>query len=178
MKTFLSKLGYAIAVIILLPMALFAGICYLISVPFDIIRYHSMPYYKDFKIKYRLLLTSSDVVKMYNYIARKKLPIEYVRHNDFEYFIKDGEVLLCGQSHDDFEETEGEWYFVFDGEDVETKELIEDVLNEDIKLLKPEHQSLTAKYLLFYDDITDAERFEKAKECPYFYCVFSMDEIG
>ena len=22
------------------------------------------------------------------------------------------------------------------------------------------------------------KRFEKAKECPYFYCVFSMDEIG
>ena len=158
-------------------MALFVGICYLISVPFDIIRYYRMPYYKDFKIKYRFLITSSDVVKMYNYITRKQLPIEYVRHNDFEYFVKDGEVLLCGQSNDGFDETEGKWYFVFEDEYGEKKELIEDTLNDDKNLLKPEHQSLPAGYLIFYDDITDAERFEKAKECPYFHCVFSMDEI-
>ena len=30
--------------------------------------------------------------------------------------------------------------------------------------------------LIFYNDITDAEKFEKIKECPYFYCIFSADE--
>ena len=117
------------------------------------------------------------MVRLYNYIVQKQLPFEYVKQNDYEYFIKDGEVLLCGWSDYAFEETEGNWYFILDGEDGEMKELVQDTINYDKNLLKPEHQSLPAKYLMFYDDITDAELFEKAKECPYFYCLFSVDEI-
>ena len=75
-----------------------------------------MPYYKDFKIKYQFFITSRDVVKIYNRIVREQLPIEYIKNNDFEYFVKDGQVLLCGWSYDGFEQVDGEWFFVLDCE--------------------------------------------------------------
>ena len=139
MKKFLSILGTGLGIIIGVPITLVVCVGYLLFVPFDIIRYHRMPYYKDFKIKYQFFITSRDVVKIYNRIVREQLPIEYVKNNDFEYFVKE-------------------------------------TLENEADLLKPEHKCLPAKFLVFYNDITDGEKFEQAKECPYFHCVFSVDE--
>lgn len=175
MKKFLSILGTGLGIIIGVPITLVVCVGYLLFVPFDIIRYHRMPYYKDFKIKYQFFITSRDVVKIYNRIVREQLPIEYIKNNDFEYFVKDGQVLLCGWGYDRFEQVDGEWFFVLDGE-YSTQTAMEETLNNEKELLKPEHKSLPAKFLIFYNDITDAEKFEQAKECPYFHCVFSVDE--
>lgn len=134
-----------------------------------------MPYYKDFGIKYQFFITSSDIVQIYNRIVREQLPIEYVKNNDFEYFVKDNQVLLCGWGNEQFEQIDNEWFFVLDSrcnKNIPIKELLEDENNS----LKPEHKDLPAKFLIFYNDITDAEKFEKTKECPYFYCIFSADE--
>ena len=175
MKKFLSILGTGLGIIIGVPITLVVCVGYLLFVPFDIIRYHRMPYYKDFKIKYQFFITSGDVVKIYNRIVREQLPIEYIKNNDFEYFVKDGQVLLCGWGYDGFEQVDGEWFFVLDGE-CNTKMTMKETLENDADLLKPEHKCLPAKFLVFYNDITDAEKFEQAKECPYFHCVFSVDE--
>ena len=101
--------------------------------------------------------------------------IEYIKNNDFEYFVKDGQVLLCGWGYDGFEQVDGEWFFVLDGE-CNTKMTMTETLDNEKDLLKSEHKCLPAKFLIFYNDITDAEKFEQAKECPYFHCVFSVDE--
>ena len=176
MKKFLQTLGMAFAVIIGAPILLIACTGYLLFVPFDIIRYHKMPYYKNLKIKYRFFITSRDVVKIYNRIVREQLPIEYIKNNDFEYFVKDDQVLLCGWGYDDFEQVDGEWYFVLDGE-CDTKMTMKETIENEIELLKPEHRNLPAKFLIFYSDITDAEKFELAKECPYFHCISSVEAI-
>ena len=63
MKKFLSILGTGLGIIIGVPITLVVCVGYLLFVPFDIIRYHRMPYYKDFKIKYQFFITSRDVVK-------------------------------------------------------------------------------------------------------------------
>jgi len=157
------------------PITLVVCVGYLLFVPFDIIHYHRMPYYKDFKIKYHFFITSRDVVKIYNHIVREQLPIEYIKNNDFEYFVKDGQVLLCGWGYDGFEQVDGEWFFVLGGES-NTKMTMKETLENEEDFLKPEHKCLPAKFLVFYNDITDAEKFEQAKECPYFHCVFSEDE--
>lgn len=173
MKKFPQTLGVAFAVIISVPILLIVCTGYLLFVPFDIIRYHKMPYYKDSKIKYEFFLTSSDVVRIYNRIVREHLPIEYVKNNDFEYFVKDDQVFLCGWGYDGFEQVDDEWYFVLDGE-CNTKMSMKETLENEIELLKPEHRNLPVKFLIFYNDITDAEKFELAKECPYFHCVFQL----
>ncbi len=176
MKKFLnSRVGTVGCLIILVPILLIALALYLLFVPFDILRYHRMPYYKDFKKKYEFFITSSDVVKFYNRIVREQLPIEYVKSNDYEYFIKDGQVLLCDWGNEDIEQVDGEWFFVLVGEN-NTKMAMKETLENEVDLLKPEHRDLPAKFLIFYNDVTDAEKFERAKECPYFHCVFSGDE--
>ena len=178
MKKFINLIEIVIAIIIGIPTLLIICIVYLLFVPFDIIRYHAMPYYKDFKNKYELFITSRDVVKIYNRIVRENLEIEYVKNNDFEYFIKDGQVLLCGWGNEQFEQIDDDWCFIMEEEsDISEKTPIQDVLSEEIEKLKYEHRCLPIKFLILYEDITDADIFEKAKECPYFCCLFSVDEI-
>ena len=36
---------------------------------------------------------------------------------------------------------------------------------------------MPAKFLILYSDVTDAEKFEQVKKCPYFYCVFSEEDL-
>lgn len=176
MKNILGILGKGVGILIGVPILLIVCIGYFLFVPFDIIRYHRMPYYKDFKNKYRFFITTKDVVKIYNRIVKEQLPTEYVKNNGFEYFIKDGQVLLCDWGYDGFEQENGEWIFMLDGE-CQTKVSMKEILENEISLLKPEHRSLPAKLLIFYHDLTDAERFEQAKQCPYFHCIFSADEL-
>lgn len=177
MKKILSILGTGLGIIIAVPIILIVCVGYLLFLPFDIIRYHKMPYYKDFKKKYEFFITAKDVVQIYNRIVKEQLPIEYVKNNDFEYFVKDNQVLLCDWGNEDFELIDSEWVFNLDDDSGDTTtKVMEEALTEEKALLKPEHQNLPAKFLLFYNDITDAEEFEKAKECPYFYCIFSVDE--
>ncbi len=176
MKKILSVIGSFFAVVIGVPLVLLICVGYLLFVPFDIIRYHRTPYYKDFKRKYEFFITASDTVRLYNRIVLEHLPIEYVKHKDFEYFIKDGQVLLCGWANESFKQIEDEWFFILDNECDTTQLSMEEAISDDRELLKPEHKELPAKFLLCYDDIGDGEKFEQAKECPYFHCVFSVDE--
>ena len=84
---------------------------------------------------------------------------------------------MCGWGNEDFAQIDNEWVFNLDDDcDDTTTQTIEQALAEEKCLLKPEHKDLPAKFLIFYNDITDAEKFEKTKECPYFHCVFSVDE--
>jgi len=176
MKRVLNILGIGLAIIIGVPILFVVCIGYSLFVPFDIIRYHRMPYYKDFGIKYEFFITSKDIVQIYNRIVREHLPIEYIKNNDFEYFVKENQVLLCGWGYDGFEQVDGEWFFVLDNE-CDNKMTMKEVLENEMDLLKPEHRCLPAKFLIFYNDITDAEKVEQAKECPYFHCVFSSEDI-
>lgn len=156
------------------------AIGYLLFVPFDIMRYHKMPYYKDLKKKYRCFLTSSDVVKLYNRIAKDKLPIEYYSNNGYEYFIKDNEVFILGWGQDGFDVLEnGEWGFQLNENTADEQFVpMKEILKEKIAQLKEEHRNLPTKFLLFYSEITDADRFEKAKECPYFHCADSIEDFA
>lgn len=174
MKKLLDFLGGCLGLVIAIPVAVIIGIILVVCLPFDILRYYQMPYYKNLKKKYKFYITNSDVVQMYNRIVRKQLPMEYADSDGYEYFVKDGQVLLCDWSGSNFEQREGEWYFELEDTTIPVTELLDSEKN----LRKPEHRELPAKFLMFYDDITDAERFEQAKECPYFYCVFSWKEAG
>ena len=176
MKKILSALGLGLGIVIGVPILILLGALYLLYVPFDIIRYHKMPYYKDFKNKYSFFITSADAVKIYNRIATENLPIEYFKSNDLEYFVKDGQVLLCGWGYDGFEQVDGEWYFVLD-EEGNTKMTMKETLENEMVLLKPEHKCLPAKFLFFYKDVTDSEKFEQANQCPYLHCAASVDNL-
>ena len=176
MKKIFKSIGMGLFTVIGILIFIMASIVYLLFVPFDIIRYHRMPYYKDFKIKYHFFITSRDAVKMYNRIVQENLPMEYIRNNDIEYFIKDGQVLLCEWGNEGFEQEDGEWFFLLEDE-CNPKMSMQEALDAERELLKPEHRCYPAKFLIFYSDISDGEDFELAKQCPYFHCVFSEEEL-
>lgn len=175
MRKILDMLETGVITLISIPILLIACVVYLLFVPLDIIRYHRMPYYKDFKTKYQFFITSKDVVKMYNRLVQEQLSVEYFKNNDYEYFVKDGQVLVCGCGYEGCEQIDGEWFSVFDGES-NSQMTMKERMEYEIEQVRPEHKCLPAKFLAFYDDITDAKEFEKTKECPYFYCVFSAGE--
>ncbi len=181
-----NTMGKVLAYIVAIPIVillLIGLVLYLLFVPFDILRYHRMPYYKETGKKYKFFITSKDIVILYNKIKQKKLPIEYFYNNECEYFIKDNVVLFPGWCYDSFEEKDDEWYFLFDfdsesGEaDTTVPTLMKDVLSEELVSIREEHKGLPAKFLVFYNDITDAEKFEALKKCPFFYAANSIDDI-
>ncbi len=181
-----NTIGKVLAYIVAIPIVillLIGLVLYLLFVPFDILRYHRMPYYKGTKKKYKFFITSKDIVILYNKIKQKDLPIEYFCNIECEYFIKDNVVLLPGRCYDSFEEKDGEWYFLFDydsgfGEsDTTAPILMKDVLSEELVSIKEEHKGLPAKFLVFYNDITDAQKFESFKKCPFFYAANSVEDI-
>lgn len=171
MKKFSGNILLAIGIVIGVPILLIVGIGYLFYVPFDIVRYHKMPYYIDLKRKYEFFITTREVVKVYNHIAREKLPMKYYKNEDLEYFVKEGEVLLCGWGLCDFERKNDEWYFFFDGDEEEAMSTHE-VIELDSEQLLPEHKGLPVKILMMCEE-ADVERMEEIKECPHFHC-FSM----
>ena len=170
MRKILDILFMVIAVVIGIPIVLIVCIGYSIYLPFDIVRYHKMPYYTDLKNKYELFITIRDVVKIYNYIAREKLPIEYYKNADMEYFVKDGEVLLCGWSDMELEKDGDEYFFLLDAE-TDGRISVQEIRESDGALLKPEHQDLPIKIVMMYDDATDNGKLELARESLDFYCI-------
>ena len=175
MKKLLRIMGTGLVIVVGIPLLLLACIGYLLFVPFDIFRYHHMPYYRDLRVRYRCFITSSDVVQLYNRMVNEHLPITYMREQDFEYFIRDGLVLLCGWGEDDFVQADGEWQFVLDGDDGVS---MEETLQGERAMLKPEHRDLPAKFLIFYGEITDAEKYEHAKARSYFVAFFRLRRIA
>ena len=170
MNKLLEKLMLLIGIVIGIPLLLIACIGYLFYVPFDIIRYHKMPYYKDLKNKYQFFLTSRDVVKFYNYIVNEKLAIEYIKSEDYEYFVKDGLVLLSGWSNYDFEEDNDGWNCLFAEDDEDKKMSIQEIIEFDREILKPEHKNMPAKILMLCSR-KETEKLEQIRECPHVYGV-------
>ena len=129
-----------------------------------------MAYYKDLRNKYQFFITTRDAVKFYNYISNEKLSIAYFKNMDYEYFVKDGEVLLCGWSNEEFEKEGDEWHWIYAGEDEEKNMSIQEIMELDRELLKSEHKELPIKILMICDK-KDSKHLEQIRECPYLYFV-------
>lgn len=170
MKKISEKILLLIGIIIGIPLLIIVCIGYLFYVPFDVIQYHKMPYYKDFKRKYQFFITSKDVVKFYNYVANQELPIEYLKNGEYEYFVKDGLVLLSGWSNFEFEKENDEWCINYEEDDEDKKMSTQEIIEIDREMLKSEHKELPIK-ILFLCNKKESEKLEQIRECSHFYCV-------
>lgn len=172
MKEFIKIYLSIILIIILFPIIILSFLLYFLYVPFDIIRYHKTPYYKDLKKKYKIFATNYVIIKTYNKIKENKLDIQYHYNDNFEYFVKDNETLMCGWSELEINEIDGEWYFGCDDEsDTDSHISVSEALECDEVHLKPEHKNMDKKHLIVYDNSYDSELLNKAKKCPYFKCI-------
>ena len=170
MKKLLEKILLIIGIIITLPILLIACIGYVFYVPFDIIGYHKMPYYKDMRKKYEFFITSRDAVKFYNYITNENLSIEYFINEEYEYFVKDDAVLLCGWSKEEFEKEGEDWCCIYAGNDEDKSMSVQEIIELDHERLRPEHKGLPVKILMIYNK-KELEKLEQMKESQLFYCI-------
>lgn len=144
-----------------------------VAIPVDIIHYHITRYYKEQRHKYKFGRGFSLEVKLYDYIARKKLPIEYFDNEGYEYFVKDGVVLLTSFINEEPEEDYDKWYYI-EGYEPGTVYEVQEIIESEREYLYPEHSSLPVKLLYFCDD---EEKYGEAKDYPYFYCLRKIKEI-
>lgn len=163
--------------ILLIPLLLLLLIFF---VPFEFLRYRRMAYRKDLKKRYHPFITTLETVKFYNLIKEQGLPYTYVANGDFEYFIKDGTVLLPGLDSEMFEERDGEWYYNGEDEDEESEEsdkrtTVADILVKEGESVREEHKGLPLKFLLFYP-LKNDENAKMLANCPYFECLDDKTE--
>ncbi len=174
-KSALSKFSsyflVSLVLILLTPIAIICLVIYLFYIPVDVIRYHRMPFYKDFGKKYKFFITSRQELKLYNKMKKQNLSVDFVADAEFGYFIINDTVLLRHLSYDNFTEKDGVWLFEEHDDNGEIDQYpIADFMEEEKSELKEEHRGLPIKILVFYDDVTDAETFEKLRASPYFMC--------
>ncbi len=167
-------MALGILLIILMPLII---VYLIIHFTVESIRYRKTPYYKKFKKKYMTLVTSTDAVKLYNRMVTENLPMEHFVSGDYEYFVKDGVVLICGWTYTEVETADGEWIFNVEYESEDYKKLIvKDVIDEETANLKDEHKLLPVKIINAYGE-SDEAKTERLKECPYLYPVRSIEEF-
>ncbi len=181
MKT-LKKIGTVLLVVPVCIILLVGSVLYLLCVPFDYIKFKRSAYHKKLGKKYSLFLTSSSAYKIYEAAHKQGSSLEYQENGEFKYFVKDGKVFLTDWALDSFEYVDGEWFFKLENEgeeeyDEPRRQPIKELLGEEIADLKDEHRSLPTYFLMLYSDITDAERFEEAKSCPYFACFNEIEDF-
>lgn len=80
MKKIKACVANSIFFIITLPLLILAAIYLILLIPVDYIRYKRSFYYKNEKQKYSLFETTNENFKLYNEIAKYKLPIKYIKH--------------------------------------------------------------------------------------------------
>lgn len=170
MKKLPYPLKVVVGIVIGLPTILITLVFFAFAIPIDMFRFRRTQYFKNLKAKYKFNKVSSDIVKIYNAIAEGKLDFEYCSFDDYEYFLRDGELLLPGFSLEYFAAFEGDWYFITDGEKPTEELKISRVIENELELLSPEHMSMPAKLLMLKSNAED-DAFETAKSCPYFCCV-------
>lgn len=82
--------------------------------------------------------------------------------SDTELLVYDGEFFL---------------QYTLDGEIEPAETRITEIIDTLMKKANEEHRSLPAKFIRFYSDRTDEKTWDQNLECPYFYCIFSVDEL-
>ncbi len=159
-------------------LALLYGLYRAVLIPLEFSRYLKSPYYQDLKLRYRQDITKKPVYRLYCAMVRDKLPIAYHCHDDREYFVRDGQVLLFWhQPMYRILQGEQSWFCQIHYRNDSLVDL-ERYLAGDQAHLKGEHRKLPAKYLLFNQDLQDTIGAETAKDCPYFVCIDDPRELA
>ena len=85
----LSKIGAFFGTVFAIVLALLVGICFVLLLPLDYIKYKRSLFYKIERKKYKLFAGSGFYFAFYNEIAKNNLPIKYI-------FNPQNDALECG----------------------------------------------------------------------------------
>ena len=114
MKKVLSKIGIFLETILGILLALIAGICLVVLLPLDYLKYKRSLFYKIEHKKYTFFAGSSFYFEFYNEIAKNNLPIKYMANpkNDAlecGWFVL-GKTLLIPDAVVEYHSDSGKWF--------------------------------------------------------------------
>ncbi len=89
MKKVLSKIGTFFGTLFGILLALLVGICFVLLLPLDYIKYKRSLFYKIEHKKYKFFAGSGFYFELYNEVAKNNLPIKYI-------FNPQNDALECG----------------------------------------------------------------------------------
>ncbi len=119
MKKMVSKFFSGILVFFVV---LVLGICPIVMLPLDYIKYKRSPYYKKERKKYKLFAGSSSYFEIYNDIIKNNLPIQFIENPNEEsldagWFVFEDILIIPNVFSFEFDLEIQEWAYCVEDED-------------------------------------------------------------
>lgn len=122
MKKLLMKTGELFVSLFAVVIAIPLGICVLLYLPFDYIKYIRSPYYKKERKRYEAFAGTGEHFALYNEIIRNDLPIRYIYHPEddtlaFGWFVYQKTLIIPNLFSFSFDEETGQWVDITEDDD-------------------------------------------------------------
>ncbi len=138
-----KRIGCFIIALLLSPLLIACSVLILLYTPFDYLRYRLSPYYREVRLKYVWLVTTSMTYRVYRVKSYYDIPIEYKTKSGttsaYGYFTYRDTLLLhyldTGAAY--FSEEDGKWHAFCDGRDM----VLEDILKSELSAYERDHGS-------------------------------------
>lgn len=118
---------------------LLLGVCLIVTLPFDYVKYKWSPYYKKERKKYRLFAGSGDHFEIYNDIIKNNLPIQFIENTNEEsldagWFVFNNILIIPNVFYFEFDlESQGWVYYVEDEDEKRTVMPLDEYIELEIQ---------------------------------------------
>ena len=116
------------------------GVCLILLLPFDYIKYKSSLYYKNTKRRYAPFAGTNHKFKIYNEISKNGLPISFIHHPKersilYGQFVFEKTLIIVDQFDFEYDSETEQWFFSLESDDedrilLSTDEYIETEIEE------------------------------------------------
>ena len=175
--------SFCLSILVIVGFILF-GVCLVIMLPFDYLKYRRSAYYKKERKKYRLFAASGWQFALYNEILNHDLPIRFVENPenpDLEcgYFVFEDILFLPYDFCFEFNAQSGTWQYCAEGEDAQTQTLtLQEWIESQIAEVNESTGQELCKEAVFLLEGSEIEDLENAKaEKRFLICEENRPEV-
>jgi len=129
MKKILRKIGDFFGTLCGIVLLLIVGICLVLSLPFDYIKYKRSHYYKTIHKKYTLFAAMGSYFELYNEIIKNDLPIKYFSNPnetslEYGWFVYDNTLIISNVFSFKYNFENCQWNYCVEDEEAEGERFI------------------------------------------------------
>ena len=182
MKKALSKIGTFFGALFGILLALIVGICFVLLLPFDYIKYKRSLFYKIEHKKYKFFAGSGFYFEFYNEIAKNNLPIKYIfnpQNDALEcgWFVFDKTLLIPDSMVEYYSDVEKWFCSEYDGGHDVASIPLDEYLQQEIDGINEILESDVCDKAVVLVDINNIENIDIAKQEKRFLLYDDREEI-